>query len=205
LRATYDAMKSKAVALEYTKKFFKGSNTVDHNEFDGLEVRLTGNQVIDMGSSDGGDELTLAKLDELLDAVQGGSDVLFMNKIMRRKVSALVRAAGQAIETVSDSFGRQLTAYAGVPIAIIEDDKDGNQILAFNEPDLDDGDQEVCTSIYSVRFGAAEYVSGLQSGSMDVVDLGLNRTMYETLIEWICGLGVFHPKSAARLRGIKNA
>jgi len=129
LRATYDTMKSKAVALEYTKKFLKGSNTVDPNEFDGLEVRLTGDQVIDMGNSDGGDELTLPKLDELLDAVQGGADVLFMNKIMRRKVSALVRATGQAIETVSDSFGRQLTAYAGVPIAIIEDDKDGNQIL----------------------------------------------------------------------------
>lgn len=58
---------------------------------------------------------------------------------------------------------------------------------------------------YAVRFGAAEYVSGLQSGDMDVIDLGLNRTMYETLIEWICGLCVFHPKAAARLRGIKNA
>ncbi|MBG0789651.1 MAG: phage major capsid protein [Desulfovibrionaceae bacterium] len=205
LRATYDGMKAKAVALEFTKKFFKGDSEDDVNEFDGLETRLTGNQVVDMGSSDGGDTLTLTKLDEMMDAVQGGPDVLFMNKTMRRKVNALIRAAGQATETVSDAFGRQLSSYGGVPIAVIEQDKDGNEILGFSEPDLDNGDKSVTTSIYAVRFGAAEWVSGLQAGDMDVVDLGLNRTKYETLIEWVCGMGVFHPKAAARLRGIKNA
>jgi len=205
LRSIFDGMKSKAAALTYTKKFFKGDNSSNPNEFDGLEKRLTGDQVLDMGSSDGGDTLTLDKLDVLLDTVQGGPNVLFMNKTLRRKVNALMRAAGQATEPVSDSFGRQLISYAGVPIAVIEDDKDGNPILGFDEPDLDDGDQEVCTSIYAVRFGLAEYVSGLQSGSMDVIDQGLSGTFYQTLIEWICGLGVFHPKAAARLRGIKNA
>ncbi|MHC4138512.1 MAG: major capsid protein [Planctomycetota bacterium] len=205
LRAIYDGMKAKAASLEYTKKFFKGDNSTDPNEFTGLEKRLTGDQVIDMGSSDGGDTLTLDKLDETLDAVQGSADVIFCNKTMRRKINALMRAAGQATEPVNDSFGRIISSYGGVPIAVVEDDKDGNPILDFDEPDLDDGDQTVCTSIYCVRFGLAEYVSGLQSGSMDVLDQGLQGTFYQTLIEWICGLGVFHPKAAARLRGIKNA
>lgn len=205
LRATYDGMKAKAVALEFTKKFFKGSSETDPNEFDGLEERLTGGQVISMGASDGGDTLTLAKLDEMIDAVQGTPDVLFMNKTMRRKVNNLMRAANQATETVSDAFGRQIPAYAGIPIAVVEQDKDGAEILGFTEPDLDNGDKSVCTSIYAVRFGSAEWVSGLQAGAMDVEDLGLNSTKYETLIEWICGMGVFHPKAAARLRGIKNA
>jgi hypothetical protein len=40
---------------------------------------------------------------------------------------------------------------------------------------------------------------------MDVLDQGLQGTFYQTLIEWICGLGVFHPKAAARLRAIKNS
>lgn len=204
LRAVYDSMKAKAAALEYTKKFFKGDNSTDPNEFDGLENRLTGDQVLDQGSTSGGDALTLDKIDELLDAVQGGADVLFMNKTLRRKVNSLVRSAGQAIETVSDVFGRQLMAYAGVPIGVVEQDKDGNEILPFTE-DNPGGGTAASSSIYAVRFGVAEYVSGLQAGSMDVEDLGLNRTMYETLIEWICGLGVFHPKAAARLQGIKNA
>jgi hypothetical protein len=204
LRAVYDAMKAKSVALEYTKKFFKGSNTTDPNEFDGLENRLTGAQKIAAGETSGGDVLTLPMLDQLIDAVQGGPDVIFCNKTIRRKVNALIRAAGQATEPVTDAFGRQLSSYAGVPIAVIEEDKDGNAIFPFTE-DNPGGGTAASTSIYAVRFGVAEYVSGLQSGAMDVVDLGLNRTMYETLIEWICGLGVFHPKAAARLYGVKNA
>jgi hypothetical protein len=204
LRAIYDSLKAKAAALTYTAKFFKGDNSSDPKEFSGIEARLTGSQVIDAGSTSGGDALTLDALDELLDAVQGGADVLFMNKIMRRKVSALVRSAGQAIETVNDAFGRQLTAYAATPIAVIEEDKDGDQILAFDEPDSA-GDDAECTSIYAVRFGLAEYVSGLQAGTMDVIDQGLSGVHYTTLIEWICGLMIAHPKAAARLRAIKNA
>jgi hypothetical protein len=204
LRAIYDGMKAKAAALTYTAKFFKGDNSTDPKEFDGLEKRLTGDQVIDAGDTSGGDALTLDKLDELLDAVQGSADVLFMNKIMRRKVSALVRAASQAQETVNDAFGRQLTAYAATPIAVIEEDKDGDQILAFDEADSA-GDDAECTSIYAVRFGLAEYVSGLQAGNLDVEDQGAVGVHLVTLIEWICGLGVFHPKAAARLRAIKNA
>ena len=204
LRAIYDGMKAKAAALTYTQKFFKGDNANDPNEFDGLQKRLTGSQIIDAGSTSGGDVLTLDKLDELIDAVQGGPDLIFCNKVIRRKISALVRASGQAIETVNDSFGRQLTAYAAVPIAIIEDDKDGNLILGFDENDSND-ESASCTSIYACRFGVTEWVSGLQSGSMDVIDQGLSGVHYTTLIEWITGLGIFHPKAAARLRGIKNS
>lgn len=194
LRAIYDGMKAKAAALTFTSKFFTGDNATNPKEFDGLENRLTGDQVLDMGDA----ALTLAKLDELIDAVQGGPDVLFMNKTMRRKVNALMRAAGQATETVNDAFGRQISSYAGVPIAVIEDDKDGSLILDFTETGS-------TTSIYACRFGAGEWVSGLQSGSMDVIDLGLIETVYKTLVEWICGLAVFHPKAAARLKGITNA
>jgi hypothetical protein len=204
LRAIYDSMKAKAASLTFTKNFFKGDNSTDPNEFDGLEMRLTGSQKIAAGSTSGGDELTLDMLDILLDAVQGGADVLFMNKTLRRKVNKLIRAAGQAQETVSNVFGRQISAYAGVPIGVIEQDKDGNEILPFTEANPGGG-TAASTSIYAVRFGVAEMVSGLQAGTMDVLDLGLNRTFYETLVEWICGLGVFHPKAAARLYGVKNA
>jgi hypothetical protein len=204
LRATYDAMKAKSTSLEYTKMFFKGDNATYPSQFDGLERRCTGNQVINMGSTSGGDTLTLDGLDLLLDAVQGGVDVLFMNKTMRRKVNKLIRAAGQATEVVSDAFGRQLLSYAGVPIAVIEQDKDGSEILPFTEANPGGG-AAASTSIYAVKFGVAEYVSGLQCGEMDVLDQGLSGIFYQTLIEWVCGLGVFHPKAAARLRGIKNA
>jgi hypothetical protein len=204
LRAVYDSMKAKSTSLEYTRCFFSGDNSTNPDEFDGLENRLTGDQLIAAGSTSSGDTLTLDMVDILIDAVQGAPDVLFMNKTMRRKINSLMRAAGQAQETVSDAFGRQINAYAGIPIAVIEEDKDGDEILDFDEA-CPGGGSDVGTSLYAVRFGVVEYVSGLQAGPMDVLDLGLNRTMYETLIEWICGLGVFHPKAAARLYGVKNA
>ncbi len=56
-------------------------------------------------------------------------------------------------------------------------------------------------TVVSGGVGAARFLRGL----MDVIDQGLSGTVYQTLIEWICGLGVFHPKAAARLQGIKNA
>ncbi|WP_034628488.1 major capsid protein [Desulfocurvibacter africanus] len=204
LRAIHDAMKAKAAALEWTKAFFKGDTDANTLSFDGLEKRLTGSQVIDAGASTGGDALTLAKLDELIDSVQAGPGVLFMNKAMRRKVNTLMRAAGQATEVVSDSFGRMIPTYAGIPIGVIEVDKDGNEILSFTEADSA-GSAAACTSIYAVRFGVMEWVSGLQASPMEVIDQGLKDVFYQTLIEWISSIAIFHPKAAARLQGIKNA
>lgn len=206
LRSSHDGLKAKAAALFFTKSFFKGDSESDPAEFDGLQKRLTGDQLLAMGNTAGGDALTLAKLDELIDAVQGSPDALFMNKTMRRKVNALMRAAGQATETVSDSFGRQTGAYAGVPIGIIEEDETGSAILGFAE-DCPGGGDSVGSSIYAVRFGSDEFVGGLQAGEMDVIDMGLysGGVAYRTLIEWICSIAVFHPRAAARLYGIKNA
>ena len=181
IRAIHDNMKAKAAALTFTAKFFNGDNTTAATEFDGLKERLTGSQALTYTGT-----LTLEKVDELIDGVIGGPTALFMSKATRRTVNALRRAAGQATEVVSDSFGRQIDAYAGIPIGVIEEDKDGAAILADGE-------------IYAIRMGVQEYVSGLQAGGMEVIDLGLNRTQYETLIEWICGIAVFHPKAAARL------
>ena len=206
LRSLHDGLKAKAASLYFTKMFFEGDSGSDPKQFDGLKARLTGDQLLAMGSTSGGDTLTLAKVDELIDAIQGGPDVLFMNKTMRRKINTLMRSAGQASETVSDSFGRQVPAYAGVPIGVIEDDELGAGILGFDEANPGGG-SDVGTSIYAVRFGAGEYVSGLQAGAMDVEDLGLysGGVAYRTLIEWVCALAVFNGKSAARLYGIKNA
>jgi hypothetical protein len=197
-------MKAKAAALHFTEAFFKGDSDTDPKAFDGLENRLSGSQVLNAGDSIGGDELTLAKLDELIDAVFGEPMVLFMSKPMRRKINTLMRAANQATETVTSVFGKQIPAYAGIPIGIIEEGRDGDPILDFDEDDSQ-GTEASCTSIYAVRFGVKEYVSGLQAGAMDVIDQGLDGIFYQTLIEWIASFTIFHPKAAARLKAIKLA
>lgn len=203
LRMIQDTMRAKAAALDFTRTFFKGDEATDPKSFDGLQKRIVGTQLLDAGDSSGGDPLTLTKLDELLDLIQGNVDMLFMSKAMRRKVNSLMRASNQAMETVSDTFGRQIPAYAGVPIGIIEVDAQGNEILGFNEA-APGGGAPTCASIYAVKFGVKEFVSGLQAGPLEVFDHGLVDVWYTTEIELICAIAVFNPRSAARLWGIAD-
>ena len=182
-----------ALALDWTKNFFKGDVTDNPKGFDGLERRLTGPQVLTASAS-----LTLNDVDKLIDAIQGSPDVLFMNKTTRRLINHLRRQAGQATEVVSDVFGRQIEAYAGIPIGVIEEDASGDDILGFDETGS-------TTSIYAMRFGVMEWVGGLQAREMEIIDQGLVDVWYQTLIQWISSFAIFHPKAAARLKGVANA
>lgn len=204
LRAIQTEMKSKALALEWTKTFFKGDSASNVNQFDGLEKRVTGNQMIFAdGAGTAGADLTLAHLDELIDAVEGEPDVLFMSKPMRRKVKAILQASQHYIESGEDSFGRPVATYGGIPIRVIETDGAGNEILGFNETV---GTSTETASIYAVKFGSDQYVSGLRNGSVNVRDLGEidAKPVYRTRIEFYSGLAVFHPRAVARLAGINK-
>lgn len=204
LRAAHDAMKSKALTLTWLKTFFDGDSGTNPREFDGVNVRLDGTtQEVKASASAGGATLTLDKVDELIDAIQGTPDLLLMNAKTRRKVNNLVRAAGQASEVVNDQFGRRIDAYAGIPIGVVGDDSEGNAILGFDE---DDGSSNLdTTSIYAVRFGL-DGLHGIQTEAMSVRDLGEldSKPALRTRIEWYSGFVVKHPKAVARLKWINQ-
>src|SRR6185295_10498901 len=88
-RSVQEAMKVKNLAATWTNKFIKGSATTSTKEFDGLQVRLTGNQLINANSgatTNGGDALMLKQLDAGIDAVDG-ANYLLMSKAMRRQLT----------------------------------------------------------------------------------------------------------------------
>lgn len=195
------AMKVKAAALGFTKSFFDGDESTAATEFDGLNKRLTGNQAIAAG--DNGADLTENMLQRLIDAVDGRPSALLMGKKMRRQLFNL--AKGSSILSVQqDAFGRQISAYADIPIFVVEKDVNSAEILDFDETQ---GSAVGTTgSIYAVRFEDM-YVSGIQAGSIDVRDLGEqdSKPVERVRIEWYCGFGIFHPRAAARLKGITAA
>lgn len=197
------AMKVRAMSRRFEAAFIKGDETASPEEFDGLATRVTGDQKMKAGTAVGGDALTLAMLDELIDRLDFAPTVLLMNKTMRRKVNSLMRAAGQATETVSNVFGVQIPAYAGIPIGVVGKDAAGSEILAFDEDDTTGADA-ACTSIYAAYMGA-EGVCGIQNGPMNPDDQGNSEIWRKVLVEWYCGLTVQHGHSVARLYGIKNA
>lgn len=196
-RTVHEAMKIKALALAWTKTFIKGDSETNPLEFDGLQKRLQGNAVIANHATGAG--LSLAKLDEAIDAVDGANAIL-MSKAMRRRLTVAARTAavGGNITYSIDQFGRQVTMYNDLPILIVDKDNENNDILGFTEASS-------TTSIYVVAFGDGQ-VQGLENGGMSVRDMGELETKpsLRTRIEWYSGFGVFAPRSAARLKNITD-
>ncbi|MCH7946133.1 MAG: hypothetical protein IIC73_09000, partial [Armatimonadetes bacterium] len=171
-------MKGRAARQKWLETFFEGDTAVDLNSFDGLRVRhqdgtfISANN-IDISSDTNVATLTLADLDQGIDAVVGGPSIMACNPFLRRKINALVRAAGQAQETVSTSFGKKLSAYADVPIVVIRKEHDDSSILGFDEDPGDGGDD--AASIYMPRFGDEDFVFGLlgNGGAWEAEDRGI--------------------------------
>lgn len=205
-RSVRVGMKIKALGLKFTESFLKGDNATEPREFDGLQTRLTGSQKIAAGSTANGTALSLAKLDELIDAVEGDNKFLIMNKAMRRRLSAASRTytVGGFVNFTQDSFGRKQTVYDQIPILEMDQDNEGNDILGFTEAAT--SGTATGTSIYCVSFGDG-YLTGIQNGGIDARDLGELQTApkMRTRVEWYPGLALFHPRAAARLWSIADA
>lgn len=194
-RAIQTQMKVKSLSKKFTKDFFKGKVSDDANGFNGLDFRVeTNGQVIVAG--DDGANLSLALLHELLDMVEGGADALFMSKSMRRELQKLLEGQTHYVQVGKDNFGRPIEMFGDVQIRTVEDD-----VLGFNETQ---GTSTNAGSIYAVKFGAQEAISGLTNGGVMVEDLGEleAKPAYRTRIEFYCGIADFHPKAAARLAGV---
>lgn len=197
IRAIHTNMKAKALAKEFTNKFFFGDASVNPKEITGLKKRLTGTaQEIFADDSTGvaTAALTLPLLHNLLDLVEGGADVLLMSKSMRRELQKILGQSTHYIQSGTDEFGRIVEMFGDVQIRTVDD-----TILPI--------DATLGGQIYAVKFGAEEYVCGLRNGGVDVRDLGELDALpvYRTRIEFYCGLAMFHPKSAAVLSKIKRA
>lgn len=205
-RTSREAMKVKSLAHRITKVILKGDQGSEPREFDGLQNRLTGDQLIDAGATSGGDALSLAKLDEAIDAVDSPT-ALIMNKTLRRRLSTAARdsSVGGYITYDADAFGRRVTRYNDLPILIADKDETDTTILPFTEANPGGG-SAASTSIYVVSFGE-DMLAGLQSGDIDVRDLGEldSKPVFRTRVEWYVSIAVLHGRAAARLQGIKDA
>jgi hypothetical protein len=204
-RTSQEQMKIKALAHRWSHAFIKGDSSALSKEYDGLQTRITGNQLIDNGASSGGDVLSLANLDALIDAVDN-PEYLLMPKALRRRLTAAARdpSIGGYITYTKDEFGRQVTMYNDLPILIADNNGDVFKTLAFDEANPGGG-SSVGTSIYCLAFGEGQMV-GIQNGDVMVTDIGEMETKpaLRTRVEWYAGIAVYHPRSIARLRGIKD-
>jgi hypothetical protein len=205
-RSIQEALKVKALSLSLGKTFVKGDVNSDAKSFNGLQVRLTGDNLLAAGSTGGGDALSLKKLDELIDSVED-PNYLIMNKTMRRLMTAAARdtTVGGFITYTIDAFGRQVTKYNDIPIITLDKDETNADILPFTEVCPGAGGN-TGVSIYCVSMGS-DGVVGLQNGEMNIRDMGEleAKPVFRTRIEWYVSLALMRPRCATRLWGVKNA
>ena len=205
-RAAQEIAKIKALAHTIGNAFIKGDTDTNAKQFDGLQKRLVGNQLIANGSSSGGDPLSISKLEEAIDAVDEPTHLL-MSKAVRRRITAATRAGSVSgtINYTQDEFGRQQTMFGELPILEMDPNDSIFQTLAFNEANPGGG-STVGTSIYVVSLGLGK-LNGIQNGGVRVRDIGeLNDKPSErTRIEWYQAMAMYHPRAASRLWGISDA
>lgn len=201
--AVQAAMKTRALGLMWANKFINGNTANDVREFDGLEVRCTGNQVISAGTTAGGAALSLAKMDEVIDQCLNPTHII-MNKAMARRFAAAARlytVGGYVTFDGVNAMGQRVMQYNGLPILVVDLDGQGNAILGFDE--AANSGSATATSIYVVSM-RPDGLMGLQNGGMQVSDLGELQTAPKRVIrmEWWNGLAHFNNRAIARLKFI---
>lgn len=202
IRAQQEKMQATAIAQKLAQTFIKGNQESDPREFDGLERRLTGAQVLSNSDAANGGALSVGKLDELMDATEGGNALLMLKK-HRRKLNAFMRDSN-AISMSKDEFGRQFEMYNGHRILIA--DAHGTTPQITEDEEYTGGGTADGSSIYCLHIEEG-WLSAIQNGVMRVANLGelQAKPAFGTRIEWLVGFHLPHPRAAARLRNIDAA
>jgi hypothetical protein len=188
VRAVHEQMKVKSLAAEMTRVLIKGDSTSQPREFDGLQNRITGAQLVENGVSSGGDVLSLSALDAAIDQCVNPT-AIWLPKAMKRRITQASR------NTTVGGFITLLTAYP---------DNGGTEPIAYTEVGSGGGTAQ-SASLYVLGIGDG-LVSGITNGGIEVRDLGEVQTapVKRTRVEWLAGLCIEHGRAAVRLRGIKD-
>lgn len=212
IEAVVVELAAKSLRHEFERCFVYGTiasyltnQTVDANSFNGLikliDTKNGNDQVIAAGAT--GATLTLAMIDQLIDAVQGGKpDILMMSKRSRRKIQALARAAGTNLEIGTGQLGDFVQLYNGIPIAVNDWILDTHTLVSSLETNITGG---TCSTIYALRFGEAA-VCGATNEGIQIERVGVleSKDAVRTRIKWYCSLVDFNVIARAALIGVKD-
>ncbi len=206
LEAAVVELKAKAVKDKFEETFIYGDATTNPKHFDGLrnliDTTQTSDQVIAMGAT--GATLTLAKLDELIDAVKGGKpDMLVMSRRSRRKINALVRAAGGMMETDRDKWGNFIQFWDGVAIGVNDWVLDTHAVSGSFEAATTGG---TSSTVYAVQLGEWALCGLTGPGHLTVEPIGSmeSKDATRTRVKWYVSLALFSSVKAAALIGVKD-
>ena len=198
IEAAVIQQKAKALARKWSDTFINGDVSVDAKSFDGIDkiaAGLPAGQTVSMGTN--GATLTLAKLDELIDAVETKNIALIMSRRTRRTLQGLIRTSGSVLESRPGNFLEWVQMYNGVPLFINDYISDAKTV----------GSSTDCSTVYCFSMGEADQgVVGLTAehgiqvqpiGELESKDATRHR------VKWYSAIATLSTLSLARLIGVR--
>lgn len=192
------AKKAKGLARKFKRTLAIGNSSVNAKEFDGIDRQVAPEQRIVAAAN--GTSLTFSVLDELLDAVPNGADVIMMRSEHIRALRALLRASGglEPAHVMMEDFGRPMLTHNGVPI-IVND---------FLPKDVTQGSSTDCAPIYALRANELDGLHGIYGGEaagVRIENLGTvqNKDSTRIRLKWYASLCLKSTKSLAVVDGVK--
>jgi len=206
LEAEIVELKAKSLRHKFEDTFIYGNTSLNAKQFNGIrkiiDTTTAGNQVIAAGAS--GATLTLAMLDQLIDAVKGGApDLLLMSRRSRRKINNLVRASNGMMETHRNNWGNFVQLWNGIPIGVSDWVLDTHVVSSGVETGTTGG---TCSTIYALQFGEGALCGLTAPGYITVDPVGALETKdaTRTRIKWYVSLALFSAVKAAALIGVQD-
>lgn len=211
-RAQKEAMKVKAIIRLATDALFKGDNTTNPREPDGLQKRADRwNRVMPNATGAGGGPLSLAKLDAAIANTARPTHII-MPYGLKKYFPAMLRStaiAGFVVRNDLNALGKTTYMYGDLPILFGYPIDKHATLLPFTEAAYGGG-SAVCSSVYVVSMSGEDGgLKGIQLKPMDVQDVGLLLTgtapLYRTWFTWDFGFVIENEYTFTRLSSVTDA
>lgn len=149
-------------------------------------------------------------LNKLCKAIDGGRpDFFVVNEDFQIKFESILRTSGQ-LTYAKDNFEREFPAFKGIPFIDAGRLEDDTTYVIKNTETITGGDgtqgTDYCTSIYAVKQGPA-HLTMLEKTPLRVRENDNDPHMikHTVVMDWALGMMITHPRSVARLQGIRMA
>lgn len=189
---------------EWQRQLFYGDSSTSAHEVDGLLRKVGTAQIIDAGSTNGGDPLSVRKLDRAIMECLRPTHII-MSQAMLRNLTAYARVAtNHQLEWPLGGVGEQLPRWGGVPI-LTPKDHDGQDVLTFTETGSG-GATATATSIYVVSASIQGW-HGINGNLPNMRPVGESPDSPKRVFR----LDFYHnhviraPRNVIRIRGVSDA
>lgn len=204
--------KVKAVSNFFTNAVINGTNSTT---FDGLKVLLTGSSTEYTATSDlttsanidANYQHFLDELDEFISGLDGGADMLIMNRKMLGKLRGIARRAGYHSSS-RDEFGRVVETYNGITLMDAGQYFNGTNSVDIVADTAAASGTPGTSDIYAVKFGLDAF-HGISPTGTKVVQTYMPNLMEPGAVkkgevELVAGVALKNTLKAGRMKGIKT-